>query len=48
MWHHGQAGVGAGYREAGEPGLRPEYGPDCYGGFLLDPDGIELVYRDRD
>jgi catechol 2,3-dioxygenase-like lactoylglutathione lyase family enzyme len=34
-----QAGVAAGYRSDGEPGLRPEYGPDYYGGFLLDPDG---------
>jgi catechol 2,3-dioxygenase-like lactoylglutathione lyase family enzyme len=32
-------GVEAGYRSDGEPGLRPEYNPDYYGGFLLDPDG---------
>lgn len=34
-----QAGVDAGYRDDGAPGLRPEYGPEYYGGFLLDPDG---------
>src|SRR3954454_14274879 len=40
-----QAGGGAGYRSDGEPGPRPEYGPDYYGGFLLDPDGnsVEAV-----
>jgi catechol 2,3-dioxygenase-like lactoylglutathione lyase family enzyme len=34
-----QAGTEAGYRSDGEPGPRPEYGDDYYGGFLLDPDG---------
>src|SRR5437588_3625731 len=34
-----QAGVDAGYTDDGRPGPRPEYGPDYYGGFLLDPDG---------
>jgi catechol 2,3-dioxygenase-like lactoylglutathione lyase family enzyme len=44
-----QAGVDAGYRDDGEPGPRPEYGPDYYGGFLLDPDGnsAEAVHHDR-
>jgi catechol 2,3-dioxygenase-like lactoylglutathione lyase family enzyme len=32
-------GVETGYRSDGEPGLRPQYYPDYYGGFLLDPDG---------
>jgi catechol 2,3-dioxygenase-like lactoylglutathione lyase family enzyme len=32
-------GVEAGYRSDGEPGLRPEYHPHYYGGFLLDPEG---------
>ena len=43
-----QAGVDAGYRDDGEPGLRPEYGDDYYGGFLLDPDGnsAEAVHHD--
>ena len=34
-----EAGVEAGYSDDGRPGPRPEYGPDYYGGFLLDPDG---------
>jgi catechol 2,3-dioxygenase-like lactoylglutathione lyase family enzyme len=34
-----QAGVDAGHRDDGAPGPRPEYGPDYWGGFLLDPDG---------
>jgi catechol 2,3-dioxygenase-like lactoylglutathione lyase family enzyme len=44
-----RAGVHAGYRDDGEPGPRPEYGPDYYGGFLLDPDGnsAEAVHHDR-
>jgi catechol 2,3-dioxygenase-like lactoylglutathione lyase family enzyme len=36
FWH---AGVEAGFQSDGEPGPRPEYGGDYYGGFLLDPDG---------
>jgi catechol 2,3-dioxygenase-like lactoylglutathione lyase family enzyme len=44
-----QAGVDAGYRDDGAPGPRPEYGPDYYGGFLLDPDGnsAEAIHNDR-
>jgi catechol 2,3-dioxygenase-like lactoylglutathione lyase family enzyme len=34
-----RAGTEAGYTDDGEPGLRPVYGPDYYGGFLRDPDG---------
>ena len=34
-----QAGIDAGYRDEGAPGPRAIYGPDYYGGFLLDPDG---------
>jgi catechol 2,3-dioxygenase-like lactoylglutathione lyase family enzyme len=34
-----QAGITAGYRSDGEPGPRPQYAPDYYGAFLLDPDG---------
>jgi hypothetical protein len=42
-----QAGVEAGYTSDGEPGPRPQYTPDYYGGFLLDPDGnsVEAVHR---
>jgi catechol 2,3-dioxygenase-like lactoylglutathione lyase family enzyme len=41
-------GTGAGYRSDGEPGPRPQYGDDYYGGFLLDPDGnsVEAVHYD--
>jgi catechol 2,3-dioxygenase-like lactoylglutathione lyase family enzyme len=40
-------GVDAGYTSGGKPGRRPEYSPDYYGGFLLDPDGnsVEAVHR---
>jgi catechol 2,3-dioxygenase-like lactoylglutathione lyase family enzyme len=34
-----QAGVDAGHPSDGEPGPRPQYDPDYYGAFLLDPDG---------
>ncbi len=39
------AGLGAGGRDNGTPGLRPDYGADYYAAFLLDPDGhnIEAV-----
>jgi len=45
-----QAGIDAGYRDDGAPGPRPVYGPDYYGGFLLDPDGnsAEAVHTERD
>lgn len=38
--------VAAGYASDGEPGPRPQYSPDYYGGFLLDPDGnsAEVVH----
>jgi catechol 2,3-dioxygenase-like lactoylglutathione lyase family enzyme len=43
-----QAGVDAGYRDDGPPSPRPQYGPDYYGGFLLDPDGnsAEAVHHE--
>jgi catechol 2,3-dioxygenase-like lactoylglutathione lyase family enzyme len=34
-----RAGLEAGGRDDGAPGLRPQYRDDYYGGFLLDPDG---------
>jgi catechol 2,3-dioxygenase-like lactoylglutathione lyase family enzyme len=41
-----QGGIAAGYRDDGEPGPRPQYSDDYYGGFLLDPDGnsVEAVH----
>ena len=39
------AALAAGGRDNGPPGLRPEYHPNYYGAFVLDPDGhnIEAV-----
>ncbi len=39
--------LAAGGRDNGAPGLRPHYGPDYYGAFVLDPDGhnIEAMCR---
>jgi catechol 2,3-dioxygenase-like lactoylglutathione lyase family enzyme len=50
-WSHEQvdafwrAGLAAGYRSYGKPGIRAQYRTDYYGAFLLDPDGnsIEAV-----
>lgn len=42
-----EAAMANGGRDAGAPGLRPEYIPTYYGAFVLDPDGnkIEAVCR---
>ena len=39
--------IAAGGRDNGQPGMRPNYHPDYYGAFVLDPDGhnIEAVCR---
>ncbi|MEJ8851698.1 VOC family protein [Variovorax rhizosphaerae] len=39
------AGLAAGGKDNGAPGLRPHYHPNYYGAFVLDPDGhnIEAV-----
>jgi len=39
------AGLAAGGRDNGAPGVRPHYHPNYYGAFVLDPDGnnIEAV-----
>ncbi len=34
-----RSGLDAGFPDDGAPGLRPQYRPDYYGAFLLDPDG---------
>ena len=41
------AALAAGGGDNGAPGLRPQYDPDYYGAFVLDPDGhnIEAVCR---
>jgi catechol 2,3-dioxygenase-like lactoylglutathione lyase family enzyme len=36
------AGVAAGGRDNGRPGLRADYGPGYYAAFLVDPDGYRL------
>ena len=44
-----RVGTEAGYRDDGEPGPRPQYSPDYYGSFLLDPDGnsAEAVHHEE-
>jgi catechol 2,3-dioxygenase-like lactoylglutathione lyase family enzyme len=44
-----EAALAAGGRDNGPPGLRPEYSPDYYGAFVLDPDAnnIEAVHHGR-
>jgi catechol 2,3-dioxygenase-like lactoylglutathione lyase family enzyme len=34
--------IKAGGRDNGAPGLRPQYSPNYYGAFVLDPDGHNL------
>jgi catechol 2,3-dioxygenase-like lactoylglutathione lyase family enzyme len=36
------AAVAAGGLNNGEPGLRPDYGPDYYAAFVFDPDGVNV------
>jgi len=42
-----RAGLAAGGKDNGAPGLRPHYHPSYYGAFIIDPDGnnIEAVCR---
>jgi catechol 2,3-dioxygenase-like lactoylglutathione lyase family enzyme len=42
-----QAALAAGAASNGPPGLRPQYDPQYYAAFVLDPDGhnIEAVHR---
>jgi catechol 2,3-dioxygenase-like lactoylglutathione lyase family enzyme len=37
-----KAALAAGGKDFGPPGLRPEYHPNYYGGFVLDPDGHDV------
>jgi catechol 2,3-dioxygenase-like lactoylglutathione lyase family enzyme len=45
-----RVGTEAGYPDDGAPGARPQYRPDYYGAFLLDPDGnsAEAVHHGRE
>ena len=36
------AALGAGGTDNGAPGLRPAYGPNYYGAFVIDPDGYRI------
>ena len=36
------AALAAGARDNGAPGLRPNYHPNYYGAFVLDPDGYNI------
>jgi catechol 2,3-dioxygenase-like lactoylglutathione lyase family enzyme len=44
-----RAALGAGGRDNGAPGPRPQYHPGYYGAYVLDPDGnnVEAVFHDR-
>ena len=37
-----KAGLEAGGRDNGGPGLRPHYGPNYYAAFIYDPDGANI------
>lgn len=43
-----EAALAAGATDFGAPGLRPQYHPNYYGAFVLDPDGhnLEAVFHD--
>lgn len=45
-----KAAIAAGGRDNGAPGLRPQYHPNYYGAFVLDPDGhnIEAVCHEAE
>jgi len=36
------AALGTGGKDNGKPGLRPDYGPNYYGAFIVDPDGYRI------
>jgi catechol 2,3-dioxygenase-like lactoylglutathione lyase family enzyme len=37
-----QAAIESGGKDFGKPGLRPQYHPNYYGAFVLDPDGHDV------
>ena len=37
-----ESALQVGGQDNGEPGLRPDYGPNYYAAFLLDPDGYRI------
>ena len=42
-----QAGLARGAKDAGAPGLRPQYTAGFYGAFLIDPDGYKVEATSR-
>jgi len=36
------ASLSHGAKDNGAPGLRPDYGPDYYAAFVIDPDGFQI------
>jgi catechol 2,3-dioxygenase-like lactoylglutathione lyase family enzyme len=44
-----QAALASGGQDNGQPGLRPNYGPNYFAAFVIDPDGhhIEAVINSR-
>lgn len=42
-----RAGIAAGGTGDGPPGLRPQYSPDYYAAFLVDPDGHRIEAATR-
>jgi catechol 2,3-dioxygenase-like lactoylglutathione lyase family enzyme len=36
------AGLRCGGKDNGQPGLREDYGPGYYAGFIIDPDGYRI------
>ena len=40
LFYHEALRLGA--KDAGPPGLRPQYGPTYYGAFVFDPDGNKI------
>lgn len=37
-----EAALRHGGKDDGQPGLRPDYGPDYYAAFVIDPDGYRI------
>ncbi len=37
-----EAAIGNGGKDNGAPGLRPDYGPNYYAAYIVDPDGFRI------
>lgn len=40
-----EAAIRNGGQDNGKPGIRPEYGPNYYAAFVIDPDGYEVEVK---